>query len=370
MSMNRIYHLSDLHSIENEWNSIYNANSFKSIFNSIEFIRLWYKCFAAPEHIRIYKAAYRETTIGFLPLVAKSKMVRILSSLTNDHCMHSGPLIAEGFEDLFPGIILEELFKNRHSWDLLLYRYSYPFSKCPVLFPDDLLKGRAVPYRWNNEPTYSVPLDKPFEAYFKRDLSSKVRGNLNRWQRLLEKSGEWSLKRFDNDEAIDLWPEFMRLENCGWKGDEGTSIAILDKNHLTFYQDFLRLLADAGVLKLYFLELNGQFIAAGIGYMEGDTFHYLKTGYDAKFHKLSPSNLLLLHVSKDLQLNSMGTKRVHMFPRDDDYKHRFAKEEAVCSHLLLFSDNVLATAAYYLYLARKIPIVRSARGRLNLWRHP
>lgn len=102
--------------------------------------------------------------------------------------------------------------------------------------------------------------------------------------------------------------------------------------------------------------------------MEGDTFHYLKTGYDLQFHKLSPSNLLLLHVAKDIRVSSIGIKRVHMFPRDDDYKHRYAKEET-CRHLLVFSKNVFAMAAYYFYSARNLPIVRFARGYLNLWSH-
>lgn len=171
--MNNIYHLDGLPDIENEWNSIYNTNSFKSIFNSIEFIRLWYKCFAEPEHVRIYKAVYKGNTIGFLPLVSQKKTVRTLISLTNSHCMHTGPLVKEGYEDLFPAIILEELFKDRHVWDLLLYRYSYDFSKCPMLFPDDLLKNRGVLYTWNNEPTYSVPLGDPLEAYCQRDLTQR-----------------------------------------------------------------------------------------------------------------------------------------------------------------------------------------------------
>jgi len=89
-------------------------------------------------------------------------------------------------------------------------------------------------------------------------------------------------------------------------------------------------------LQLYFLELDGRAIASGIGCSTGDTFQFLKSGYDEEFHFLSPSVLLLTYMTEHLSTNFPQLRRIHQFPWNYGYKDRYNFERATCIDTIVY----------------------------------
>jgi CelD/BcsL family acetyltransferase involved in cellulose biosynthesis len=347
--------------VEREWNDVWLDSSGNSLILSFDSIRHWYGCFAKPDQVRVYRATDRGRTIGFLPLVMKPQYgVRVLSSLTNDHCFQSEPLVRSGYEGVFPELILKELLHNSEPWDMFRYEFSYSFSRFPGLFNDDQLNRNGHAWRRAIQPTYQVRLEKTFESYIQKDLSAKCRKNYLKKRNILARAGEVIIRHYRDEEALQRWPEFKRIEDSGWKGKGGSSIARLDDDYNRYYDGLLKLLSNREALHLYFLELDGKNVAGVFGYIDGNIFQCVKTGYDDEYNRLSPSFLLMFDVIEDLMANSPDTKIFHLFPWDYGYKHKYSNEDSDCFETVIY-NRTLRGQLVRLYSALKKQLNKSKK---------
>lgn len=336
-----INHADRIEQLRGEWEALHKASRLKSPFLTTEYLQLWYSCFARPEQVRIYRAVHDGETIGFLPLVLKSKgPIRCLSSLTNDHCLHSESLVKEGCEDRFPDAILRSLLDDSASWNLLRYSFSNSYSTMPGMFADELLGRSGVTWRRDTQPTFLVSLHKSFDDYFKTDLSANFRKNMKMCRKRLQRAGESQVQHLTGKAALHAWPDFVRIEGSGWKGRTGSSIDSLETKFQKYYQGLVEILADRNALHMYLLVVESETVAGTFCYREGDVLHCAKSGYLEEHGSLSPSNLLLLDIIKDMRENSPGVGTVNLFPWSGGYKHRFANVEATCSELVLYSHTL------------------------------
>jgi CelD/BcsL family acetyltransferase involved in cellulose biosynthesis len=321
--------------IEEEWRELHRVNCCKSSLRSFEFINLWYDCFSEPNQVRIYRVRDQDQTVGFIPFVLRvRKGTRVLESLTNDHCLHSDPLVRNGYEAAFQRNLAQILLQRHKQWDLMCHSFSYSFSQLPGLFSKENQIDSRFQWRQEIQPTYTILLNKSFEDYFHNDISSKLRSNFKRGQNSLKEAGTVNFSHTRGLEAIKHWPQFLTLEDSGWKGKGGTSIKKTSNSIQQYYSRLINILAHHGALHMYFLELSGEPIAGVFGYIEQDIFHYAKIGYNENFSKFNPSNTLLIYIIKDLIENYPEVKRFNMFPWDYNYKHRYANEEPFFLRLL------------------------------------
>jgi CelD/BcsL family acetyltransferase involved in cellulose biosynthesis len=328
----------DLTSVEAEWRAIHDANHSASFFSGFDYVSLWCTSFARSEDIRIYPVVKGGRTIGFLPLIRETRgPVRLLSSLVNEHASHPAPLVAAGAEDDFRGAWFESLAADRASWDIL-HCWSYSF--------DRLVAPPGAPFaaKEGAKPTYSIAVKGSFDEYFKA-LSQKFRRTTRGEWNKLARLPSACYRRHDNDEAVALWPEFLEIEDSGWKAREGSSIRRIPANYRTYYDRLIRLLAAEGVLSLHFLEIDGVRIAGSFGYQDRDTLHIAKAGYREEHGGMSPSNLLAFHVFKETMETRPDVRRIHLFPGDFGYKHRYINEETSYTELTVYNRNLLGTAA-------------------------
>jgi len=127
----------------------------------------------------------------------------------------------------------------------------------------------------------------------------KFRANLRRARRQLEEQGTLTLRHvedFDQD-ALD---KFYALEASGWKGQQGTAI-ICNQTPKLFYNEIARAAAGNGYLSLDFLELNGRPIAAHYALNLGGRYFLAKAGYDERFHRYSPGQLLVNEILNETE---------------------------------------------------------------------
>jgi hypothetical protein len=197
--------------------------------------------------------------------------------------------------------------------------------------------------------------------YIRCDLGPKVWKNLKYYKKRLRKAGQSRFRHYQGLEAKKYWPLFLAIENSGWKGRQGTSIQKASTKIRRYYEGLIEILAEENCLHIYFLELDGEAITGALGYFDQSTFGWLKTGYDERFSDLWPSNQLLLRVVEHLINDYPAIQRLHMFPWDHGYKHRFANTMETCIETVLFRET-LRGRAYQLYSSTKIAIHRSARG--------
>lgn len=349
----------ELNNIKPEWDKLYQLSELHSHYLTFEFVQLWYNCFATPEQIRIYRIKDNNATIGLLPLILTNlNGMRTLSSLTNFHCMHCGPLVKKGCEAVFRTTLLKELFKNSPYWDILKYASSYDFDRFPGLFSAELLNsGKKLWFR-NSQPTYTTPLNLSFEVWAKEFLSKNTYQAYRNLRNKYNKSGAWSLQQFRGQDALDKWDIFLELENSGWKGEGESSIKTLPDNYRRYYQGLITQLANKDQLWISLLFFENQYIAGAFIFSEDEIIHVFKTAYNEEFKQFSPSNMLLLENIRILGEQPDAPKILHMFPNDYGYKGRYLKKDYQCHYTEFYNSTLRGNIAYML---RKLKILIKSR---------
>jgi len=144
-----------------------------------------------------------------------------------------------------------------------------PMSSCPVLVLD---KGWAEP-----------------EAR----LSSRRQSDLRRARR---RAGQIDAEVLTPtpDKTPALVETALNVEMKSWKGRNGTAILQLP-GRADFFRRYCMMKAADGSLRLAFLKIDGEYAAMQIAVERDDAYWVLKIGYDEKFSRCSPGQLLTSH---------------------------------------------------------------------------
>jgi CelD/BcsL family acetyltransferase involved in cellulose biosynthesis len=85
--------------------------------------------------------------------------------------------------------------------------------------------------------------------------------------------------------------DLLRIEASGWKGQNGSAL-LCEPYYRNFYEHYARLAAEQGMLRLFFLRVDGKTIAARMSVECGKRLWDLKIGYDETLSKCAPGVLL------------------------------------------------------------------------------
>jgi CelD/BcsL family acetyltransferase involved in cellulose biosynthesis len=130
-------------------------------------------------------------------------------------------------------------------------------------------------------------------------FNSGRRSDFRRAQRHASRLGETSYETLSPspEEVGPLLEEAYQIEMASWKGEAGTALAA-DPVRGAFYRHYARAASESGVLRLFFLRIDGQAVGMQIAIECDDRFWLLKIGHDDRYSKCSPGTLLMLHSLK------------------------------------------------------------------------
>jgi CelD/BcsL family acetyltransferase involved in cellulose biosynthesis len=187
----------------------------------------------------------------------------------------------------------------------------------------DSLREIAPRYRTLERTVMRSPyieVDGDWDAYWAR-RPSKLRGDVGRLRRRLEKQGEVSFDVLRDPAGLKTaLEEALQIEASGWKGENGTAIqSHADTAH--FYRRVVDWAADDHLLALARLRVDGKLVAFSIG-LEDEHAHYgLKTGYDSAWRKCGPGVLLTAELIA--HTFGRGLSRFELLGNEDPYKARW-----------------------------------------------
>jgi CelD/BcsL family acetyltransferase involved in cellulose biosynthesis len=132
------------------------------------------------------------------------------------------------------------------------------------------------------------------ESYLTEALPGKTRRELRRqWHRLSE-LGELVATTLGPEHDAEIWlTDFLRLEASGWKGLQGTALAIRDADRI-FFRALVSEAYRRGRLMMTALRLNDRPVAMKCSLLAGDGSFSFKIAYDEAYSRFSPGVLLEL----------------------------------------------------------------------------
>ena len=132
------------------------------------------------------------------------------------------------------------------------------------------------------------------ESYLAEALPSRKRREIERLGRRLAEQGRLEFAELGRDEDPRPWIQaFLELEASGWKGRDGTALA-LDPAQRRFFEEGASALAAEGRLWMLGLALDGKWIALKCNFLAGAGGFAFKIAYDEKHSRSSPGVLLEL----------------------------------------------------------------------------
>lgn len=186
-------------------------------------------------------------------------------------------------------------------------------------------------------------------------LSSHHRRELRRLNRRLSEQGRLSVLTPSPRADLSDWQHaFLRLEDSGWKGQAGTSLAT-DPQAREYFLEMTRAAHQAGQLLMLGLFLDGQPIAMRVGLQAGRAGFAWKIAYDERFAKFSPGvqleieSVRALHEDTQLEwMDSCAATQHFMI-------NRLWSDRRTVQHLLISTGSRIANLAVGAFpLARAI----------------
>lgn len=347
----KMYYHATLDAVADAWNALAQGQTTASLLHSYPLTKHWYRCFSNEQSIAVCSIWDTNTCLGIFPLERhRHGGIYSLRSLANFHSSLTEPFIRQGAESVVAGFFFDSVFRCIKDISALklvnMFSFS-PFTQA-IATTRPAHSSALLGYR---EPTYSVDLKPPFEHYYRDFLTTKLRNNFTARLKKMKSNYHLSIDYYRNKEALQHWGEFTSIEDTGWKQEQASSIQQIDDNFKNFYNYFNALAVEKGCLRIFILKLDGIPAAGMYGYIDNDILHIPKTAYHPSFSKYAPSNILFVQTVKHMMEHEPAVRRLHMFPTDFGYKHRYCDTKDTCARVLLTKRSLpgnLIRASYLL----------------------
>jgi len=235
--------------------------------------------------------AYQGTElVGVLPLIHVPGLFVSPASWKRDlHTQVAHPLLASGAAPTALVTLVEAAFKLAPRLRMRWYRVRVG---SPVLASLPVLESRMRvirPLSGRGSLVRTTGRYQDFEATLHRNF----RRNTGKAARRAARDHSMAFQFFDGDEAqnSEHLQRFLRVEDSGWKGAAGTSIA-RSPDLVAFYQTLTQRLAKNGWLEWHTLELDGELAACHLAVRMGGAVALPKIAYDEGYARYGPGNLL------------------------------------------------------------------------------
>jgi CelD/BcsL family acetyltransferase involved in cellulose biosynthesis len=207
-----------------------------------------------------------------------------------------------------------------------------------------------------------LPLTADFATY-QECLSQHLRAELARRRRRLDEMGA---VRVEVEEAYDeaLVEEFLRVEASGWKGSAGTAIAARPDTR-AFYTRVAQWGDARGWLRLAFLRLDGQALAADLALEAGGVHYLVKTAFRPDARRYAPGKLLR-HAMLERAF-ALGLRSYEFLGRDEPWKLEWTRQVRPRWLVQAFAPTPLGALDYAAYAYGR-PLTKSVLAQSRRWR--
>ena len=325
--------LEGLKEIKNDWERLFNLENKISIFFSFEVFKIYYKTIIKNfDNVKIKTFVVRnenQKIIAILPFTLESKIYPPFLPL-KELSIKDGYLIGfynfltdpqENQEIIFQRF-LEYLKKIKRRWDVIkLYSISADDKLFKVF---TLIFGQFYKTEESESNTLVVDCDIEFDEYIKSNMKGKYRREMKRKIRRFEESGNLKLIEMREKQEIEKGlTYFYDIEDSGWKGKEGTSLK--RSYYGEYYKDLAYHFSKENKFRLYFLQLNNEYIAGIYAIIDRETLFLVKIGYSDDFSRYSPSSILFYLMFEQLFMDKK-IRKIDFYGSFNQYQKIFGKQ--------------------------------------------
>lgn len=307
----RLDTVASLEEAQPEWTAL--AEAARNPFATWEWASVWWRHYGNGRPLVIGRCTDGAgAPAAILPLyLARRRPARILRFLGHGPGDHLGPICRVGSEGAAHGALEQLLGTGPQRWDVFLA------ERLPVEGGAGQL-GRQLKL----ETSPQLPTRGLSWQDFLAERSSNFRGQVRRRERKLGRDHRMSYRLADDPAGLETDMDTLaRLHDARWAGGGSGG---LSGAKLAFHKEFAALALQRGWLRLWFLEVDENPVAAWYGFrFAGDEWYY-QSGRDPAWDAYSVGFVLLCHTIRETFADGLATYR--FLRGNESYKDRFATE--------------------------------------------
>ncbi len=278
--------------IQDEWNDLHSRCSYRSIYNSFDYLYLACTSVFFPSD-ELYFLLVRFADSGKLVAIFPFRLTNLYW-----HRVKFNIIIYAGLNEADkPYPIIDSQFE-KESWHIAIKYIKGEKNQWHFLELIEIYEGLLAPQILANEfssifyykklscdvksPIFDLNVSWPAFWSKHRKMRKKVR------KIQADFADKMQFRVFNN---VDTWNDclrdYIKLESRSWKADKKIGISRSTK-YIDFYRQFFERLAAQNKLFFGFLYIGEQLVSAEIAYSCGDTVYFSHGAFDRTFGKYSP----------------------------------------------------------------------------------
>jgi CelD/BcsL family acetyltransferase involved in cellulose biosynthesis len=213
-----------------------------------------------------------------------------------------------------------------------------------------------------------IELDETWHDALER-FSSRRRSDFRRMRRRADELGTvtFAFHEPGEEDAAALLEQAIEVEARSWKARSGTAIAD-NPDQAAFFRHYARLAATEGILRIAFLKIGDDLVASQIAVECDNAFWLFKIGYDERFARCSPGQLLMLESIE--RAARKGLCRFELLGKSAEWTRFWAQSERPRMRLVYYPWNLIGACALArdgarLGIKRAIAVFRDLMERVS-----
>ena len=234
---------------------------------------------------------------GLMPLTIRQNYGRMpaphVGNWSHYQCFMGTPLVRAGREEIFWEALILALDDADWACGLLSITHLDPAGRVFAGLAQAAAKlDRPCPIVHSQQRALLCS-NLSAEAYLETHVRSKKRKEWRRLENRLNELGTLAFSTF-NGESLEEWAsDFLTLEAAGWKGERGAALG--NSAHTqNFFRTMLAGAAQAGVLDMQRLSLDGRPIAMLVNFLTLPGSWSFKIAHDESMARYSPGVMIEL----------------------------------------------------------------------------
>jgi CelD/BcsL family acetyltransferase involved in cellulose biosynthesis len=306
----RVDHLDSLDAVRDELNEL--AERSRNIFATWEWLSTWWRHFGGDRTLAATAVRDGPDLMALLPLyVAAEGPLRVVRFLGNGPGDQLGPVCAPADKARVAKILSAVLAEAPWRWDVFVGDELPGNEDWGGLLGASVLSRGASPVLSFGEGGWDEYL---------ASISSKLRSEIRHDTRKLAREHDVGFRLADDPDRLDEDLDVLfALHSARWNG------SAFGTRHQRFHRDFARRASERGWLRLWFLEIGGQPVAAWYGFRFAGVESHYQGGRDPGWHRSSVGLVLLAHSIREAIED--GVSQYRFLRGAEGYKYRLAKED-------------------------------------------
>lgn len=288
---------------ESRWDDLWDRSAVTLPTLRAALLRKWIEQFAPRADIAFITIARGDQLVAALPLIGQ-RLGRILPCGAMPFSMWTpcGELLCDESQGEAPLDALVDAIKLL-PWPLLWLECVAREQRRWRWFESALDRAGLA---WQSNRSYlvdSIPILSDWTATT-QSWSKNHRKKMARAVRRGQESTSNQLRLVTDppaDAIAELVQQAFQVEQSGWKGSSGTAV-LQNKGMQEFFTAQAQTLAKKGHLAIAFLEREGEPIAFEYGWIAKRVYHSYKVGYDLKYAKLGPGQMLMYELLRHFSM--------------------------------------------------------------------